>query len=179
MQGETALTTGMDLGQSMKRPALGCLHSRPEVAIALLGAEGGQQDVPEGEQMAHQVPLHSVDPLAVMTGLPHEVQQVIEPLLGLEGGLLRGDDHDEASGVQFYRGVATDVPPHGGLVFHCLSPQLDIREQNPEGAGGESRPFDFSSHATCPRDRPYSLAQTLTRCNAPSPFGLSWLRRAV
>ena len=51
-----------------------------------MGYKEGQQVVPEGEQMAHQVPLHGVDPLAVMTGLPHEVQQVIEPLLGLEGG---------------------------------------------------------------------------------------------
>ena len=32
--------------------------------------------------------------------------------------------------------------------------------------------FDFSAQAVCPSDRPYSLAHTLTECNAPSP--LSW-----
>ena len=30
--------------------------------------------------------------------------------------------------------------------------------------------FDFSAHATCPSDRPNSLAQTLTECKAPRPF---------
>src|SRR5271157_2213926 len=39
--------------------------------------------------------------------------------------------------------------------------------------------FDFSAHATCPNDRPNSLAQTLTECKAPRPFLRSWLRRAV
>src|SRR5208283_4949740 len=39
--------------------------------------------------------------------------------------------------------------------------------------------FDFSAHATCPSDRPNSLAQTLTECKAPRPFLRSWLRRAV
>src|SRR5208283_1523715 len=34
-------------------------------------------------------------------------------------------------------------------------------------------------HATCPSDRPNSLAQTLTECKAPRPFLRSWLRRAV
>ena len=39
--------------------------------------------------------------------------------------------------------------------------------------------LDFSAQATCPSDRPYSLAQTLTECRAPRPFLRSWLRRAV
>ena len=39
--------------------------------------------------------------------------------------------------------------------------------------------FDFSSHATCPSDRPNSLAQTLTECNAPRPVLRSWLHRHV
>src|SRR6516165_4886025 len=39
--------------------------------------------------------------------------------------------------------------------------------------------FDFSAHATCPNDRPNSLAQTLTECKAPRPLVRSWLRRAV
>ena len=39
--------------------------------------------------------------------------------------------------------------------------------------------FDFSAQATCPNDRPNSLAHTLTECNAPKPFLRSWLRRAV
>ena len=39
--------------------------------------------------------------------------------------------------------------------------------------------FDFSAQATCPSDRPNSLAQTLTECKAPKPFLRSWLRRAV
>src|SRR6516225_6255040 len=39
--------------------------------------------------------------------------------------------------------------------------------------------FDFSAHATCPSDRPNSLAQTLTECKAPRPLVRSWLRRAV
>jgi hypothetical protein len=39
--------------------------------------------------------------------------------------------------------------------------------------------LDFSPQATYPRDRPYSLAHTLTECNAPSPFLRSWLRREV
>jgi hypothetical protein len=39
--------------------------------------------------------------------------------------------------------------------------------------------LDFSAQATCPRDNPYSLAQTLTQCSAPRPFFRSWLRRAV
>jgi hypothetical protein len=39
--------------------------------------------------------------------------------------------------------------------------------------------FDFSSQATCPNDRPKSLAQTLTECNSPRPFRRSWLHRAV
>ena len=39
--------------------------------------------------------------------------------------------------------------------------------------------FDFSAQATCPSDRPNSLAQTLTECKAPRPFLRSWLRRAV
>jgi hypothetical protein len=112
----------MGLGQSMEGPDPGCLDGRPEVAIALAGDEEGQQVVPEGEEVPHQVPLHGIDPLAILTGLPHEAQEVIEPLLGLEGSLLRGDDHDEASWVQFHRVVATDVLPHGGLVFHSLSP---------------------------------------------------------
>src|SRR5512144_877365 len=45
----------------------------------------------------HQVPFHGVDPLAVLAGLLHPVQHVLEALLGLEGGLLRGDDHGEVS----------------------------------------------------------------------------------
>ena len=39
--------------------------------------------------------------------------------------------------------------------------------------------FDFSAQATCPRDRPYSLAHMLTECKAPRPFLRSWLRRKV
>ena len=39
--------------------------------------------------------------------------------------------------------------------------------------------LDFSAQATCPSDRPNSLAQTLTECRAPRPFLRSWLRRAV
>src|SRR5689334_25006381 len=39
--------------------------------------------------------------------------------------------------------------------------------------------LDFSAQATCPSDRPYSLAQMLTRCRAPSPSLRSWLRLAV
>src|SRR5262249_36990718 len=39
--------------------------------------------------------------------------------------------------------------------------------------------FDFAAQATCPSDRPNSLAQTLTECKAPRPFLRSWLRRAV
>ena len=39
--------------------------------------------------------------------------------------------------------------------------------------------LDFSAQATCPSDRPNSLAQTLTECKAPRPFLRSWLRRAV
>ena len=39
--------------------------------------------------------------------------------------------------------------------------------------------FDFSAQATCPSDRPNSLAQTLTECKAPRPLLRSWLRRAV
>ena len=63
----------MRLGQSLEGPALGCLDVRPEVAVALVGDEGGQQGVPEAEQLPHQVPLHGVDPLAVLAGLLHEV----------------------------------------------------------------------------------------------------------
>ena len=39
--------------------------------------------------------------------------------------------------------------------------------------------FDFSAQATCPSDRPNSLAHTLTECKAPRPLLRSWLRRAV
>ena len=39
--------------------------------------------------------------------------------------------------------------------------------------------FDFSPQATCPSDNPYSLAQTVTECNAPGPLLRSWPRRKV
>lgn len=42
--------------------------------------------------------IHGVNPLAVLAGVPHEVRQMIESLLGLEGGRLWGKDHGDVRG---------------------------------------------------------------------------------
>jgi hypothetical protein len=52
--------------------------------------------------------------------VPHDVQ----PVLGLEGGLLGGHDHAEISLAQNIGCVETDVLPHGELAFNCLPPQI-------------------------------------------------------
>ena len=77
------------------------------------------------------------------------------------------------------------------VVGLALDDLLGDRLLRPHRVDGDDRPlmstslnssgiavisFDFSAQATWPSDRPNSLAQTLTECNAPRPFW-SWLRR--
>ncbi len=87
----------MPLGQPADGVPVGGLDLGSLIAIALVGNEGRQQVESQSQQVPEQAPLHGVDPLAVLTGLPHEVPEGLEPLLGLEGRLLRGDDHGEVS----------------------------------------------------------------------------------
>jgi hypothetical protein len=82
-------------GQPPHGAALGRLDFRPEVAASMLDDEGRQQGVAQAGQWPERFPFHGVDPQAGLGGLPDELARGVEPVSGLEGGLLGGDDHGE------------------------------------------------------------------------------------
>ena len=116
------LAAVVSLGQSADDLPLGGLGLWPQVPVALHSDEGRQQGMSLGQRSLDQAPLHGVDPLALVSGVPHEVPEGIELLLGLEDRLLRGDDHGEVSWCSDIGCVETDDLPQRDLIFHTVPP---------------------------------------------------------
>ena len=109
------------------------------------GDEGRQKGVAEAEQLLEEFPLHGVDPLSVLSGLLHEVPQGLGLILGLEGGLLRCDDHGEGPWGRSHRMRRNRCSAQGGSLFPSPAVTTHYRQTKSRRAGGGSRPNQIRS----------------------------------